>query len=333
MQTHRARVKALAHLEMSRPYTMFHSGMVAVTGAVLASQGHVEPWRAALAGLVTICGWEAGLYAGDYYDRDIDGHSKPDRAIPSGRVSAREAFLTMVALIAAGYVAALALGIANLALAVLTTVLGIAYSKTFKSKALLGNFDRGVLGVCAVFFGALSAGSIIVPAVLIFAALVFFHDSSTNLVGAIRDVEGDRAAGCATVPVVYGTMRAVEIGVGLGVCWVALGIVLQWALPPKPLALGLFVLALLLAIRIYAPMWWARRRITRGQALAAHKYVVVERLVLTAAFIAVYSLAWVALGLLAGTLLLSVGSQFLLRDRYERLRIAQQSPSGQYAHG
>ncbi|MGH2347409.1 MAG: UbiA family prenyltransferase, partial [Chloroflexota bacterium] len=90
------RAKALAHLEMTRPYTMFHAGLVAVAGAELASSGDGAPWRVALAGAVTICGWEAGLYAGDYYDRDLDARSKPFRPVPSGWVSPREAFLTMV---------------------------------------------------------------------------------------------------------------------------------------------------------------------------------------------------------------------------------------------
>src|SRR3989442_12907342 len=201
------RTKALAHLEMARPYTMFHAGLVAIAGADVASGGHVAVWRTTLAALVTMCGWEAGLYAGDYYDREIDARSKPARPVPSGRVSAREAFLTMVGLIGAGYVCAVALGAANLALAVVTTALGIAYAKTFKGRALLGNFDRGVLGVCATLFGALAGGSLLQPAVLVLAALVFCHDSATNLVGAMRDDDGDRAAGCHTVPAASGAAR------------------------------------------------------------------------------------------------------------------------------
>ena len=82
----------------------------------------------------------------------------------------------MLALIVAGYVAALALGVANLALAVLTTALGIAYSKTFKGHAILGNFDRGVLGVCAVVFGALAGGGRFSLGLALLASVAFFHD-------------------------------------------------------------------------------------------------------------------------------------------------------------
>lgn len=331
MVGHRVRRKVLAHLEMTRPYTLCHSGLVAIAGVELASGGQAPAWRVALAALVTICGWEAGLYAGDYYDRDIDAASKPDRAIPSGRVSPREAFVTMVGLIAVGYVCALALGLANLALAVFTTVLGIAYSKTFKSKAILGNFDRGVLGVCAVFFGALAGGSVLRADVLLLAALVFFHDSATNLVGAIRDVDGDRAAGCPTAPVVYGLAAAVDIVVSLVVGWVAAGLALVALVRPGGIAAVLLLFALAITASVYAPLWWARRQVTRARALAAHKWLVVERLVLMSGWIAVYAPAAVALGLLAGALLLTVGSQALLRDRYERQRITRPSLGSEHA--
>ena len=314
------RVKALAHLEMMRPYTMFHGGMVAVAGAEIASQGTAAPWRVALAGAVTICGWEAGLYAGDYFDRDLDALSKPYRAVPSGRVSPREAFLTMLGLILAGYLCALILGSASLLLAILTTALGIAYSAAFKTRALLGNFDRGVLGVCAVLFGALAAGIAAWPATLLLALTVFCHDAASNLVGAIRDLEGDRAAGYRTVPVVYGLGNAVRIAGILALLAALTGLALMVAMRPGGLAWILFFAALALAARVYAPLWLGRATVSRARALAAHKYLVAERLVLLSAFIAAYVRAWVALALLAATLGLTLLAQAALRDRYEGMR-------------
>lgn len=319
--------KALAHLEMTRPYTMFHSGLAAIAGIEIASHGRAAVWRVVLAALVTTCGWEAGLYAGDYYDREIDARSKPDRAIPSGRVSPREAFLTMIGLITVGYACALALGVANLALAVLTTILGIAYSKTFKDKAILGNFDRGVLGVCAVAFGALAGGSLAQGSVLLLAVVVFFHDSATNLVGAIRDIEGDAASGCRTAPVVYGLATAVDIVVTLVVCWVISGLALAAVLRPGWLSLALLLCALGVAVYVYTPMWMTRKTLERRQALDAHKALVFERLLLMCGWIAVDASASVALGLLVATLALTVLSQALLRERYER-QITLRQPYG-----
>ena len=319
--------KLLAHLEMTRPYTLFHSGLLAVAGALVASDGHVAAWRAALAAVVTICGWEAGLYAGDYYDRRLDAISKPSRPIPSGRVSPREEFITMLALIALGYLASLALGWANLGLAMLTTALGIAYSKTFKSHALLGNFDRGVLGVCAVAFGALAAGWGSLAPLLALAALVFCHDSATNLVGAIRDVEGDRAAGYATVPVVYGVARASRIAAALAALAALSGGALFVLLLPGALAVALFALALALDARIYGALLWRGAGLRRAEALGAHKWLVGERLTLLCAVIAARAPAPVALGLLVATLAATYTAQALLRDRYEQFAASPSTAS------
>ena len=328
MWTVKLRAKTLAHLEMMRPYTMFHSGLLAIAGAEIASLGQVPAWRVALAALVTMCGWEAGLYAGDYYDRHLDAVAKPSRPVPSGRVSPREAFLTMIGLIATGYLAALILGPANLALAVFTTVLGIAYSKTFKNQAILGNFDRGILGICAVLFGALAGGTILQVSVFVLCAMVFFHDSATNLVGAIRDIEGDRAAGYSTVPVVYGLEKAVRIACGLALAWAVLGVLLLNIVVPSALAVVLFALAVILAATVYAPMWRTPGRVFRQQALRGHKYLIAERLVLLSAVIAVFAPASVALSLLTVTLAASLGAQVMLRDRYERQEITSSHVSG-----
>src|SRR6185437_9835102 len=204
---------------------------------------------------------------------------------------------------------------------------GIAYSKTFKAKALLGNFDRGVLGVCAALFGALAVGTPAHGTVLLLL-LVFLHDSASNLVGTIRDVDGDRAAGYATVPVVYGVPRAASIAAGLALGAVLAGIALMISLAAGPLAWTLFLGALVLDAFVYLGLVSGRSVLNRARALSAHKYLVVERLLLFNGFIAVYAPPAVSLALLAGTLAASVGAQVLLRDRHER-----QALRGSTAHG
>jgi 4-hydroxybenzoate polyprenyltransferase/geranylgeranylglycerol-phosphate geranylgeranyltransferase len=318
--------RSFAHLETMRPYTLFYSGMLAIAGAEVASGGTISGVRLALAAIASMAGWEAGLYASDYYDRDRDATAKPLRPIPSGRISPREAFGTMLLLIALGYVLSLLLGPANLALAIFTTALGIAYSRTFKSKALLGNFDRGVLGLCAVAFGALAGGSLTRPAVIAVMALALLHDSGTNLVGAMRDVDGDRAANCPTVPVVYGLRRSLDIALSLAaggyLAAVAALLLLRAGIVPW-LLLGvaawvLLGVAALLALSAYLPMWRTRANIIRRVALDAHKRLVFERLVIIAAIIAAAGAVGLSLVLLAITAIATQASQSLLRDRHER---------------
>src|ERR1044071_5836088 len=78
--------KVLAHVEIMRPYTVCYAGFLALAGASVVSSTRVQTSRALQAALVTMCGWVAGHYVGDYFDRHIDARSKPGRPLPSGRV-------------------------------------------------------------------------------------------------------------------------------------------------------------------------------------------------------------------------------------------------------
>lgn len=312
------RTKLLAHVEMMRPYTLFYSGMLGFAAALFLSEGGAPSWRLALAFMVPTLGWLAGLYAGDYYDRDLDAIDKPHRPVPSGRVSTREAFAFMVGYITVGYVLALALSPLALLVSILTTVFGIAYSKTFKRHAILGNLDRGLLACFTVLFaGAAVHGLGAIWPLIVLCGIFFFHDSSSNLIGALRDVEGDSEAGYRTVPVVYGMFRSIRISGYLTLGWLAFALPLFIHYRGRAVPLALFAVALLMTGLVYFMLLAHREELTRQQALGAHKVVVIERLVLSAAVAAVAGSALVVLPLLAVVITATWISQVSLRNRYE----------------
>jgi geranylgeranylglycerol-phosphate geranylgeranyltransferase len=312
------RMKLLAHVEMMRPYTLFYSGMLGFAAALFLSKGETGPWRLALAFLVPTLGWLAGLYAGDYYDRHLDGIAKPYRPVPSGRVGAREAFGFMIGYIGVGYILALVLSPLALLVAVLTTVFGIAYSKTFKRHAILGNLDRGLLACFTVLFAGAAVGSLEAGwSLLLLFGIFFFHDSSSNLIGALRDVEGDRAAGYRTVPVAYGIPRAIRICGLLALSWLAFALPLFVYYRDRELSFTLFVLALLLTGLVYSVLFGHRERLTSKQALGAHKVMVIERLILSAAVAAIYGSTLGVLLLLVVVTVVTQVAQMALRNRYE----------------
>lgn len=323
------RVKAFAYLEMARPYTLFHAGTVALAAALVASEGRIGVARACLIWLTPTVGWLAGLVTSDYHDRYLDRLEKPHRPIPSGRVAEREAFWLMVSLIAAGFVGALLLGWRTFLLAWLVMALGIAYARTFKAKGMLGHADRGILAALTVVFGSIAATGGVPAQVWPLVALFFLHDSATNLLGAIRDVEGDRAAGYQTAPVRYGVTASLVVAGILIALWATIG---GWYAVARsaPLLYAVLLLAALLldgaalALIAKAPAAdgsamasAAAPSAARVAALAAHKVVVVERLVLSVAFIATVMPPVGAITVLAALALISWWAQVTLRDRYE----------------
>lgn len=312
------RAKLLAHLETMRPYTVFHSGMLGFAAALFLSGGAAQPWRIVLAFLVPTLGWIAGLYGGDYFDRDLDAIAKPHRPIPSGKISARLAFSFMVGYIVVGYVLALTLSPLALLIAILTTVVGVAYSKVLKRHALIGNFDRGLLATFTVLFAGAGVRSLAVGwPLLVLCGMFFFHDSSSNLIGAIRDLEGDREAGYQTVPVVYGIPRSVLISGGLTLAWLALACPLFFFHRDQDIAIALFTVAALMTVIVHLVLLTRRKKLTRQQALGAHKVIVVERLVLSAAIATVYGPISVVLPLLAAVVVATQTAQVTLRNKYE----------------
>jgi geranylgeranylglycerol-phosphate geranylgeranyltransferase len=310
--------RLLAHVETCRPYTLFYVGLVSLGGALLASGGR-DPWRLAGAWLVPTLGWLAGLYGGDYFDRRLDAVAKPHRPIPSGRMRAGVALAGMVINICLGLALAVLLNPRTLLVVAVAVALGLLYSNVFKARGAAGNVARGGLAVLAFVFGTMATSPFPPLALLPLAAVFWLHDASSNLVGTLRDVEGDRQGGYRTVPVRYGVSRTIWAVTVLYAGWLAWAIlcpvlthvrmdeVAYRSFVGAAAALGLWALVVLFPTR-------GRSRLG---ALRAHAILVVERLVLASALIAASSARWLALGLLIPFAVLTVASQRWLRQRYE----------------
>jgi isopropylmalate/homocitrate/citramalate synthase/4-hydroxybenzoate polyprenyltransferase len=310
--------RLLAHIEMCRPYTIFYVGLVSLAGAFLAAP---DPTFVRLIGawLAPTLGWIAGLYGGDYFDRHLDAIAKPHRPIPSGRVSARLAFWVMVIAIAVGAVIGLTLNWRNLIVAALTTVLGISYNKILKARGFVGNLVRGGPMAFTFIFGML-ATTPVPPWSLYPLALIFLlHDTGTNLIGTLRDIDGDRAGGYQTFPVRHGVRATLFVLLALAVGWLGLATIypaILLSLPWDRYA-PLLGVAAALYLGTQALLWSAPDSMPRQLALRAHSILVLERIILAGAFIAAGASLSLALTIIIPCLALTWIAQKLLRERYE----------------
>lgn len=306
----------LAHLEICRPDTIFYAGLVPVAGALLTDP-HTSPWRLVGVWAAITLGWISSLYGGDYFDRELDALAKPRRPIPSGRMRASAAFTGMVVTIALGSLLATVLNPRNLALVVVTIVLGVSYARVFKARGLWGNLVRGAPTALAFVVGMMVAGPDPRWELLPFCLVFWLHDSASNLVGALCDVDGDRRGGYRTFPVRHGDAATVRMLYVLNAGWVALALLYPPLLDgPVDTAAYLRFLAptVLLGLVPLLVLSRARRPISRLTALRAHEMIVVERLVLAAAVIAAAD-ERLALTLLVPALGLTVLSRALMRRR------------------
>jgi 4-hydroxybenzoate polyprenyltransferase/geranylgeranylglycerol-phosphate geranylgeranyltransferase len=149
------------------------------------------------------------------------------------------------------------------------------------------------------------------------AAVFWVHDAGSNLIGAFRDLDGDRAGGYQTAPVKYGRPAATRIAAGFWLAWCALAAGVFWSRGSTYGVRALLAVAAILGLT--ALIWVVRAPATRFRraALEAHEVLVVERLVLAAAFVAAGAGLGTATAVLAVTVTITIVSQMTLRNRYE----------------
>ena len=313
-----------AHLETSRPYTLGYAGFVGLAGAALAATEPADG-RWIVAWAVPTLGWLAGLYGGDYFDRALDAIAKPDRPIPSGRLAARTAWLVMVGATLVGGALAFAANPRSLWLVVAAFAIGLSYNTWLKGNGLAGNAVRGSLTAMAFLFGTLCVGAVPPAGLWIVAALLAVHDMGSNLIGTVRDVDGDRRGGVETLAVRAGAPAAVRTASG---CWLVWSTI-AFALPawwPSLLPLGVYFAWIALASALGAvsiAMLWAVDFPSPRRSLRAHEVLVIERIVLAGGLVALGAGVTIALPLTLAGVVLTAASQYALRERHEFGRAAR----------
>ncbi|WP_406640227.1 UbiA family prenyltransferase [Amycolatopsis sp. WGS_07] len=316
---HSLKVRLLAHVEACRPDTVFYAGAIGLSGAILTRPD------ASFAGLfpawfVPTLAWIASLYGGDYFDRDLDGLTKPHRPIPSGRIQPLTARNTMVFLIGAAALFAVLVNPLTVLLSIPAAVFGIAYARCLKGKGLWGNASRGLPSALTVLYGSMTVQPLPVPQLVVLSLMFWVHDSGSNLLGALCDRDGDRRGGYLTYPVQRGDEATVRGLTGFYVSWVALALaapaVLGGRVDPVAYYLPLSV-AIVLGWLSLRSVLRAPRPIARAVSVRAHEIVVVERIILGTFLIAAAGRAGLALAVGVPSLLLTVLARRLMRPRYE----------------
>lgn len=325
------RSSLLAHVQTWRPYTVWYAGLLGLAGAGLVHTGYDWP-RLALAWTVPTLGWVAGHYLGDYFDRELDAIGKPQRPIPSGRLPARTALGCGVAGLVAVAVLSVAGGLGTALVAVLAVTGIVAYGRALKARGLSGNLTRGAIGGLTIVFGAAATAphswTHSVPVVLAFVVAVWAHDTSSNLVGTLRDMHGDRLGGYRTVPIRRGARAAGLVALRFYQLFVASAIVGGVLAPHGRLPYFVVLAAALVpGTRAWLTVFGRRSRDRPAATLRAHELLVLERVAFAGAAIALGFGVLVAAVLVAPMLAATWWTQSKLRMGYELGALARRKPT------
>jgi geranylgeranylglycerol-phosphate geranylgeranyltransferase len=265
-------------LELTRPGNAVAAGVLTFTGAFVAGGLSAAPVAIVAAVAATVFATAAGNAVNDYFDRDIDRINRPDRPIPRGAVTEREALVFSVALFLGAVGAALVLPLEAITIAVVNLLALLAYTEVFKGLPGVGNVVVAYLTGSTFLFGAAAVGTLVSTPALVLFALSAMATFTREVVKDVEDVAGDSEEGLRTLPIVVGERPSLLFGTAVITVAIAASIV--------PYAIGVFgVVYLALLVPADGLMLWAtlksfsdpstgQRRLKHGMFLATTAFIV-----------------------------------------------------------
>ncbi len=244
--------KLMGFLRLIRPLNCLMMGFAVIVGASLVSPLNFTI-NLLLGFATSFALTAASMVINDYYDREIDAINEPNRPIPRGDVSPKEALMFALLLSIIGFVAAFETNLPSLLVAVIAWIISISYITKGKGTGLPGNFLVSATVVIPFIYGGLTVGQI-ETSTLLFVAIAFLSNTGREVTKGIVDVEGDRSHKIRTIAVTYGERTAAAAAAVfslLAVCLSPLpwlwGLVSDWFLPPVLLTdIGMLVSSILL---------------------------------------------------------------------------------------
>ena len=217
---------------LSRPFNSTLAGLATIIGIII-SIGFNEVGKYAiemiLAALVTSLIAAGGYVINDYFDAEIDKINQPQRAIPSNKVSMKQAYTYAIMLFLSGFVLSFLLAffensdfltfLLTPSLALLGIICLYLYAYYFKRTAGVGNLIITLLVCIPLLYGGTITNHYhqTVYPILVASTLMFGRE----VIKDVEDVKGDKLGSSVddkpitTLPMILGVKNTANLGKGI----------------------------------------------------------------------------------------------------------------------
>ncbi len=208
-----------AFISILRPQNCIIGGLTVIAGMAIAYRmnpvGSIQDfWLNFVFGYITyffVAG--GGNVINDIFDIEVDKINRPHRALPSGRMSIRQAWAYIVLLSILGVFFAWLNGIYGSLVVLIFLIVGYAYASKVKELGIAGNFLVAFSFAFGVIYGSFVYGELVnaivipTPTWLFFITAFMILQARETIKGA-EDVEGDKLRDVRTIARVYGYRAA-----------------------------------------------------------------------------------------------------------------------------
>ncbi|MHA3962405.1 MAG: geranylgeranylglycerol-phosphate geranylgeranyltransferase [Candidatus Thorarchaeota archaeon SMTZ1-45] len=209
----------MAFLSIIRPQNCIIGGLTVIAGVAMAyrmaqvGSGITDYLHLFIYGYITYFFVAAGgNVVNDIFDIEVDKINRPHRALPSGRMTVKQAWAYVVFLSMTGLLFAILTGPYSALIVFCFLVIGYLYAAKVKALGLAGNFMVAFSFAFGILYGAFAYGETIglpltnaipLPHWLFFFTAFLILQARETIKGA-EDVEGDRARDVRTIARIYG---------------------------------------------------------------------------------------------------------------------------------
>lgn len=210
--------KIIGLFRLIRPINCLMMGLAVLIGELI-TYFTLLPFEPSLFGFLTAFTLTGtSMIVNDYWDRSVDAINAPERPIPSGLVSVKEALFFAIALSIIGLLSALITNLACFMVAIISLSISIFYNIKGKQMGLIGNFMvSACIAIPLLYGGFIYKGWNVnfnrLGLLLFFDLMIFFANTGREIVKGIVDVEGDRIRSVKTIAIRYSPRIASIIGI------------------------------------------------------------------------------------------------------------------------
>jgi geranylgeranylglycerol-phosphate geranylgeranyltransferase len=251
----------MGFVKIIRPINCLMMGIAVIIGRFIVTRSIYEPLNLLFGFTTAFCLTGASMVVNDYYDRHTDKVNAPQRPIPSGLISTREALLFASSLSVLGILSALFTSTICLILSLVFFVISVYYNVKGKEYGLLGNLMVSSCVAITFIYGGLTYKDIgnSFHLILLFSSMAFLINTGREITKGIVDIEGDKIRGVNTLAISIGSRKAAPIAVIFYISAIFLSIVpwltdlVTWEYLPFVLVADIgFIVSSILLLRNYS---------------------------------------------------------------------------------
>ena len=178
---------------------------VIVASIICLPKGYPE-FNVLLAAISAAFTASAGNVINDIFDIEIDKINRPQRQLPSEKISIKKAYIIYVLFILISLILSLIISARVFIIVLFSNLLLFLYSKYLKKMPLVGNTTVAFLTGLVFILGGVVVGN--PSAAIVPAIFAFLINLIREIVKDLQDIKGDKNAGLLTFPIKFGILKS-----------------------------------------------------------------------------------------------------------------------------